>query len=174
MEIGADAMDPLLVMTASDGSSLMLGEDPADPQRPFRLVFQHEGHGAPERVGGRLSVLWVRIDDRPNVLFAGTSLDEPGVDRVLVDLPHHGQICRLHPARHNARVWMSFPEPFEPGLVATAWWIGEDRVYRKEETPPLEWGMRMPKQRPAAPEVKPEESRSAEEGRAEWTRYAPG
>jgi hypothetical protein len=167
-------MDPLLVIKASDGSSLILGEDPADRTRPFRLVFQHEGHGAPEPVRGRLTVLWVTINDRPHALFAGTSLDEPGVDRVLVDLPHRSQICRLHPARHGPRVWMSFPEPFQPGMVATAWWLGEDRVYRKEQTPLLEWGMRAPKPPPPPPEVNASTSPSPNEDSAGWTRYAPG
>jgi hypothetical protein len=161
------------VIKTSDGSSLMLGEDPADSDRPFRLVFQHD-RGAPEPVRGRLSAFWVTIDDRPHVVFAGHSLDEPGVDRVLLDLPHHSQICRLRPARHNPRVWMSFPEPFESGMVATAWWLGEDRVYRKEQTPHLEWGTRVPKQPLPPTEGNPPDSLSPEEDPAGWTWYAPG
>lgn len=161
-------MDAVLVIRASDGSSLMLGEDPADRQRPFRLVFQHEGHGAPEPVRGRLTVLSVKIDDRPHAVFAGNSLDEPGVDRVLIDLPHHSQVCLLHPARHNPRVWMSFPEPFESGMVVTAWWLGEDRVYLKDQTPPLEWGMRVPE--PPPPPLKPNPPPST---KARSTRYGP-
>jgi len=40
-------MDPLFVRTASDGSSLILGEDPADPQQPFRLVSCQDGPRRP-------------------------------------------------------------------------------------------------------------------------------
>lgn len=167
------AVEPLLVIRASDGSALMLGEDPADRERPFRLVFQHEGHGAPEPVRGPLCVLWVTIDNRPHIVFAGNSLDEPGVDRVLVDLPDHTQSCPLRPAAHNPRIWMSFPEPFQRGMVATAWWLGGDRVYHTERTPPLERPMRAPEPPPPPPEMEPQQSPSPEDP-AGWTWYAPG
>ena len=161
------SLEAVLVLRAADGSSLVLGEDPADRQRPFRLVFEHEGHGPPVPVSGRLTALWLTVDDRSHVVFAGNSRDEPRVERVLVDLGDRQQTCRLRPAPHNPRVWMTFPEPFEPGMVVTAWWLGEDRVYRKDQTPPLEWGMRVPEPPPSPPEAKP---LPPPEG---GTRYAP-
>lgn len=131
------------MLAAPDGSSLILGEDPGDPRRPFRPMFEHEG-GPCEPVRGALCAFWVTIDGRRHAVFAGDSLDEPDVDRVLLEVADHTQSCPVRSFRHNPGVWMSFPEPFEPGMVVNVWWMGGDRVFHEERTPPLQWGLRVP------------------------------
>jgi hypothetical protein len=165
-------MNPLLVTQAPDGSSLIVGEDPADPRRPFRLVFEHEGHGAPEPVRGHLCALWVTIGDRHHVVFAGDTRDEPGVDRVLLELPDHTQTCPVRSLRHNPRVWMSFPEPLEPGMVVTAWWLAGEQVVFEARTPPLRWGMRVPADPPPPPPDWPEVPSPLDDPSG-WTGYGP-
>jgi hypothetical protein len=165
-------MDPLLVMAAPDGSSLIVSENAGDPRRPFRLVFEHQGHGAPVPVHGHFCALWVTIDGRQHVLFAGDTLDDPDVDRVQVEWPDHTESYPVRSFRHNPRVWMSTPEPFQPGMVVAARWLGGDRTLHHEQTPPLEWGIRMPD----IPEPPPPDYQAVPsplEDPTGWTGYSP-
>lgn len=159
-------------MAAPDGSSLVLGEDPADARRPFRLVFEHEGHGPARPVLGHLCALWVIIDGRRHVVFAGDTLDEPAVDRVLVEFADGTQTCRVRSFRHNPRVWMSAPEPFVPGAIVTATWLGGGTVFHEERTPPLEWGMRVP-DLPEPPPPEWPDVPSPLDDPTGWTGYSP-
>lgn len=164
-------MKRLLVTAAPDGSSLILGEDAADRRQPFRLVFQHECDGVLQPVRGHLCALWVTISGRRHIAFAGDTLDEGQVDRVLLEVAGRAQTCPVRSFPRNPRVWMSFPEPFEPGAVVRAVWVGGDRTFHEERTPPLQWGMRLPDYpeppRPQWPDVP-----SPWDDPAGWTGYA--
>jgi hypothetical protein len=88
---------------------------------------------------------------QPHVVFAGDTLDEPDVDRVLLAFPRGEQTCRVRPTRRRAAIWMSWPQPFgagaaiEPGTTVTARWLTRDgRVHATNRTPPLEWGEPVP------------------------------
>lgn len=67
-------------------------------------------------------------------MFAGDTLDEPEVDRVLLEFPtgeYGEQTCRVRVGRWRAGIWMSWPQPFgdgaiEPGTVVTARWLTRD------------------------------------------------
>lgn len=123
-------MERLLMLTASDGSSLLLGEDPAGG-----LVFEHD-HGAPEPVEDGFAVVWPIIDHSQHVVFAGDV--EPGVDCVEIRVAHESLSCRVREAR-GRHVWMSFPTPVETveGAVATASYLAGARVMATRQTAPL-------------------------------------
>lgn len=123
-------MQPLLVLTATDGSTLALGEDP-----DVGLLFEQD-HGAPEPVPDGFAVVWPVIDRRQHVVFAGDAA--PGVDRVEIQLPNDCLTCRVRDAGAR-RVWMSFPEPLEAldGAVAIARWLAGPRIVATRQTAPL-------------------------------------
>lgn len=133
-------MNPLFTITASDGSSLVLGEEPADRQQPFALVFQHEGHGVPTPLRGLWAALPLSIDSLEYIVCAG-EVDELDLDRVLLEFPHETQTCPVRSFPRHPRAWMSFPARFEPGMVVKASFLAGGRVLLEDETPPLEPGV---------------------------------
>jgi hypothetical protein len=133
-------MNPLLTITASDGSSLVLGEEPADQRQPFALVFQHEGHGSPTTLFGLWAVLPVRIAGSSYVVCAG-DIDEPDLDRVLLEFPHDAQTCPVRFFPRHPRAWMSFPARYEPNMQIRASFLGGDRVLIEDASPPLQPGV---------------------------------
>lgn len=142
------AFNPLLTQAANDGSQLELGEDPADPRQPFRLVFRHNGvdFGAAKPLTGDLNAFWVVIEGVASVVFAGDDLDEPRIDRVTATFP--GRVGQSYEVRRviprQRKLWMSQPVALTRGMIVEFWWTGGDEVYNHQVTPPLEWGMLIP------------------------------
>lgn len=132
-------MNRLLVITAQDGSSLVLGEQSGDRQQPAALFFEHVGRGEPRPVTGLFSPFSVIVDDKRHVVFAGTSFSEPSVDAVLVQFPDHGRTYPVQKLLDRPGVWMSFPEPFYDGQSIRATWLVNNQAYHEETTAPLVW-----------------------------------
>jgi hypothetical protein len=120
-------MNRLLVHQAADGSSLTLYEQ-ADHSLAFRKESEDE---RPKPLSGVWSAFWVAIEGEHHVVCVGDSPVE-GADRVMATFPHATQRCPVRSFPHHRGVWMSFPEPFEPGMVITARWLDEDRVLYEE------------------------------------------
>lgn len=126
-------MTPLLVLTAPDGSSLVLSDEPDG------LTFEHPGHGGPEPVDDRLAVLWPVIDRRQHVVLAGDTRAGAfaHADLVRVRFPHAAE---TYPVRGG--VWMSFPAPYgehglDRGATITVTWLAGERVLGEQRTAPL-------------------------------------
>jgi len=153
------AMNRLFTMKASDGSSLILGEDPSG----LWLVHEVPDVSPPPRphpVAGHLcsvQPVWIGMTDRPDgggvyVAFAAQEVDRR-VDRVQLKLsltpPFTDSDPRREPDEQTGevftcgarRVWMSKPEPFTPWMTVKAQWLSDEQVLRKEETKvePADW-----------------------------------
>jgi hypothetical protein len=112
-------------------------------------------------------------------VFAGDTLDEPTVDRLLLEFPtgeHATQTCRMRNGRWRAGIWMSWPQPFgegaiEPGTVVTARWLTRDnRVHATRQTQPLQWGEPVP---PPFDDVEPDDD-GAYDDESHGTGFGPG
>jgi hypothetical protein len=131
-------VDRLLVVTAQDGSSLVLGEEPGDRRRGA-LFFEHVGRGEPRPVVGRLCAFSVIVAGQRQVVFAGTAPSTSSAAAVHLQFPDRSRTCRVQTFRHRHGVWMSFPEPFCDGQTVKALWIAENRVHHEETSAPLAW-----------------------------------
>jgi hypothetical protein len=134
-------MDRLLVVTAQDGSSLVLGEEPGDRRGPGTVFFEHAGRGEPRPVVGRLCAFSVIVAGQRQVVFAGTALSTSSAAAVHLRFPDRSRTYPVQTFRHRPSVWMSFPEPFCDGQTVTALWIAENRVCHEETSAPLAWGL---------------------------------
>lgn len=149
-------MNRLLVITAEDGSSLVLSETSGDRQQPAaRLFFEHVGRSEPRPVVGLFSPFSLIIDAERYVVFAGTTPGGASVDAVLIQFPDHSRSYPVNNLPDRPGVWMSFPEPFCDGQAIRIAWLVDSRVYREETAAPLVWepleptsGRREPTPRP--------------------------
>jgi hypothetical protein len=116
---------PLLVVTASDGSSLVLGE------LDGTVVFEHQGHGPPEPLHERVSAFLVELAGGTRVVFCGEA--DPRAVRVELEAPHASQTAPVKVSDGRA-VWMTFPAAFGPGeaRIAARAIDGDGRVIHEE------------------------------------------
>jgi hypothetical protein len=133
-------MNRLLVITAKDGSSLVLSEPSGDRQQPAApLFFEHVDRSEPRPVVGHFNPFSVIIDDQRYVVFAGTTPGGASVDAVLIQFPDHSRSYPVNNLPDRPGVWMSFPEPFYDGQAIRIAWLVDNRVYREETSAPLVW-----------------------------------
>ncbi len=165
-------MHRLLVITAQDGSSLVLGERPGDRQQPAALVFEHLGRSEPRPVVGLFSAFSVIVNDQPQIVFAGTTFNEQPVDTVLIQFPDHSRTYPVLSFRDRSRgVWMSLPQPFYVGQRIRVAWLVDSRVCYEETSAPLVWeGPETPDLSPRKPGPRP--GKDADEDGFTRTHYA--
>jgi hypothetical protein len=112
----------LLVLTGPSGRTVAVSHLPAEG----RFVADDISDG--RRLGdlnGDLMPFLIAIDDAPHIVFAGVVLG-PGADQVDIVSPG---IAGIHQTCHvRNQVWMTFPEPFTPGVAITATWRKDEKV----------------------------------------------
>jgi hypothetical protein len=146
-------MTRLVVITAQDGSSLVLSEPSGDRQQPATsLFFEHVDRSEPRPVVGLFSPFSVIVDDQRYVVFAGTTFDRASIDAVLIQFPDHSRSYPVNSLPDRPGVWMSFPEPFYDGQPIRIAWLVDNRVYHEETSAPLVWEPpEMPNASPGEP-----------------------
>ena len=143
MRITDPPPSPIYVATIAPGRTLALGRMPDTPL----LVIEDSATG--ERLGSvleELTAFYVEVDGAPRIVLAG--VDHPSSGRtpradVELLLPDGRERCRMFASGTGDRdvlgCWMSFPQPFRPGMRVTAIFYDADgREAGRCETPPLE------------------------------------
>ena len=121
----------LLVVTDPSGRSFAISELPTG----IRVVEDLDGAGRLGEAVADLTPFEVTIHDAPFIVFAGPE-ERPEHRFTVID-------GRPHPVKNG--VWMSFPEPFVPGMQVTAvWQDAHERELFRRTSPPLHPGSLTP------------------------------
>jgi hypothetical protein len=121
----------LLVLTGPSDRTFAISELPTG----VRVVDDLDGAGRLGEAIADLTPFEVVIGDAPYVIFAGPQERSE----------HRFTVIDGHPYPVRNGVWMSFPEPFVPGMQVTAVWQGKrERELFRLTSPPLHPGSLQP------------------------------
>jgi hypothetical protein len=126
-------------MTTPIGRTVAMSRDASDQTVVDDLTAERQLGS----VHGDLTPLLLDRDGETYIIFAGEIMGDDRPRFVSVQLPHVELMCPVLRGAEHLRtphdgVWMTFPEPFEPGMTITAVWQDEDRneLFRID-SPPL-------------------------------------